>query len=204
MNSQNLINVSCETLMDLESYVEQLIHWNKTINLISQKSLAEIWHRHIYDSYQIFFYFPQKAKYLIDFGSGGGLPAIVCAICAKHTQRPLHFMLIESDKRKAVFLRRISHILDLQISVIDQRIEHVKPIKADIITARALAALPALFSYARPFLSDKTICLFPKGEHWLNEVKLARKYWYFDDILHPSKSESSAVILEIRNLKKLT
>ncbi len=95
-------DVSRETLEALASYAELLRRWTTKINLIAKSTIDDVENRHIWDSAQA--YTGQSGRWL-DLGSGGGLPAVVVAILAKGEGRDLNVICVESDLRKATFLR---------------------------------------------------------------------------------------------------
>ncbi len=101
--SATLENVSRETLEMFKVYARLLREWQKTINLVSESTLQEIDIRHFLDSAQLFKYLPQKPVKLADMGSGAGFPGLVLAMMGAGE---VH--LIESDVRKATFLREVS------------------------------------------------------------------------------------------------
>ena len=136
----------------------------------------------------------------VDIGSGGGLPGLVVAILAKEFNPQLRVTLIESDQRKAVFLRTVVRELQLNATVQAKRIEAVGPLKADVISARALADLNDLLRLTHPFMSQNTQCLFMKGKNWSKEVKEAEKSWQFQAERFISKTNPEAVILSVRNV----
>ena len=80
MSYWKTLNVSRETLEELEEYKESLLLWNRKINLISEKSSKNIWGRHFLDSAQIFKYLKASDRNILDMGSGGGLPGLVLGL----------------------------------------------------------------------------------------------------------------------------
>ena len=165
-----LVPVSRETADRLEVYITLLKKWNKTINLVSSRSLNDPWRRHILDSAQLALYIPDKKACIVDLGSGGGLPGLVLALMLPGAD--VH--LVESDKRKSAFLREASRVLDCKISIHVERIESViNTIQhIDIFTARALAPLPKLLEYIEPALNEKKVCIFHKTEGIDKELDL--------------------------------
>ena len=104
---QAALGVSRETLEQLQIYVGLLKKWTKRINLVAPKSLDQVWTRHILDSTQVFDLAPKNAATWVDLGSGGGFPGAVVAILAAAKAPNLSVTLIESDQRKAAFLRAL-------------------------------------------------------------------------------------------------
>jgi 16S rRNA (guanine527-N7)-methyltransferase len=191
------VNVSRETIEKLEHLSALITKWTKAINLIAPKSVQDLWDRHIVDSAQIYHCSPNGWTRWIDLGSGGGLPALVVAII---DQQKRSMTLIESDKRKCLFLKTARRELDLDINVINSRIIDVEIAKADIISARALAPLTDLLSYADQFLHQDGAAIFPKGVRYQEELDQAAKDWHFDVNAHTSQTNSDARVLEISRI----
>lgn len=188
-----------ETVHRLDAYATLLAEWNGKFNLVAASTMPQLWTRHFLDSAQLTAYIPSAAASLVDMGSGAGLPGLVIAILCP--QLACH--LIESTGKKADFLRLVAKELALNVVVHQARIEAIRGLEADIVTARALKALPELLSYAKPLLKKDSFCLFPKGQNVDAELTAARKYWTFTVEKHQSLSDSSGSILKIGDLKIL-
>ena len=186
--------VSRETLGRLETMVEVLLRWQKTINLVGRATLDDVWTRHILDSAQLAPLIP-KARTLADLGSGAGFPGLVLAAL-----RPkLDVTLIESDARKSAYLGEAARRMGLpkQPKIVISRIEVAPPAGADVVTARALAPLGQLLAWAAPHKSDPAICLFHKGKGWQAELTEAMKDWEIECTPQASVTDRDAVILRI-------
>lgn len=197
-----IYNVSRETINDLENYKTLVLEWNERFNLISKSSVNYIWDRHIIDSLQLYEYLKDDDVLLYDFGSGAGFPAIVLSIVAKEKNPNLKIVLIESIKKKATFLEEVKNRLNLNIDVVNDRIENIKKIKVNVITSRAMASLNKLLEYANPFCNKKTRLIFPKGIKWEEELKEAKKNWIFDYNVIGSKTDETGHIFIISNLRR--
>ena len=99
----SLPNVSRETILRWERYVEDLLKWNKQINLIGPLTEGDIWRRHILDSAQLLPHIPSDAKTITDFGTGAGLPGLIIALAENYD---VH--LVESNRKKTSFLHHIA------------------------------------------------------------------------------------------------
>jgi 16S rRNA (guanine527-N7)-methyltransferase len=196
------MDVSRETFLTLQAFESLVRRWTPAINLVSKRSLQDLWSRHIVDSAQIFQYCPPTAKLWADFGSGGGFPGIVVAVLAKTSLPELRVTLVESDLRKATFLRQSVQALSLSADVLSQRVEAIPPLSADVVSARALAPLSEILALADGHLSAHGIAIFPKGARYAEEIADARKAWSFDVDVLPSLSDSEAAILVIRNIHR--
>jgi 16S rRNA (guanine527-N7)-methyltransferase len=195
-------DVSREAIGQLEALVDTLVRWQKAINLVGRTTIEDVWIRHVLDSAQLAPLIPANAKSLADLGSGGGFPGLVLAAL-----RPdLDMTLIEADARKAAFLGEAGRRMALKKPprVVIGRIEEAPAAKADVVTARALAPLGQLLSWADRHRADTAICLFHKGKGWQSELTEATKDW--DIACQPlnSKTDRDAVILRIGSYNTAT
>ncbi|MBI3513525.1 MAG: 16S rRNA (guanine(527)-N(7))-methyltransferase RsmG [Proteobacteria bacterium] len=193
---QAAAGVSRETVARLEVYAAELVRWQATINLVGENTLASLWQRHMLDSTQLLRLLPDASTPLVDLGSGAGFPGLVLAIAGV---ADVH--LIEADGRKAAFLTEVARLTETEITVHNQRIEHVSPLVAGVVTARALAPLPELLAHAARFSGPFTTCLFHKGRDWRRELTLAREAWTMDTRCEPSIADPESVIMRVENLR---
>jgi 16S rRNA (guanine527-N7)-methyltransferase len=162
----DILEVSRETLARLSRYEAMLRHWQKSINLVGRNTLDQVWVRHFQDSAQLAALAPATAKQWLDLGSGAGFPGLVLAILGVG-----HVHLTESDGRKCVFLREVIRETDAPATVHHGRVETLPPMRADVITARALAPLTALVPLAARHATENTVALFPKGRKSVRELQ---------------------------------
>jgi 16S rRNA (guanine527-N7)-methyltransferase len=194
-------DVSRETLERLRRYADLLVKWQKSINLVAPESLNDLWRRHMLDSAQLQGFVPPHLQNLVDMGSGAGFPGLVLAILGVPN---VH--LIESDTRKCVFLAEAARAAGLEVGrnpVIHRaRLEEVRDLKADVVTARACAPLGRLLAYAEPFHTADTLYLFLKGGRVDEELTAAEKTWRMNVERFPSLSDPSGTILRIRQVAR--
>jgi 16S rRNA (guanine527-N7)-methyltransferase len=136
-------------------------------------------------------------------GSGGGLPGLVLAIMLAEKNPAAHMHFIESDRKKAGFLRAVIADTGLTATVHHARIEAVAAAKPpalaeiDVITARALAPLPDLLRLLAPFCNSSTVALVHKGRNWQEELTASEQYWKLNVTAQLSDTDAAARILEI-------
>ena len=188
------VNVSRETLARLSRYLELLRRWQAAINLVGASTLADPWRRHILDCAQIAPHVPRTARIVLDLGSGAGLPGLVLALLGVPGVQ-----LVESDRRKAQFLREAARITGAEVTVHAARIEDLE-LRADVVTARALAPLPRLLELAAEVLGPGGLCLFLKGQSALDELTQARQSWHMHSEIVPSRSGSRGVLLKLEGV----
>jgi 16S rRNA (guanine527-N7)-methyltransferase len=198
-------NVSRETYDKLRAYEALIRKWNPSINLVAKSTLSDVWNRHIIDSAQVYFAaFNERPSNWTDIGSGGGLPGIVVATLAQQDGQQTNITMVESDKRKSVFLRASIRELGLSnAKVINERIEGAQIPISDTVSARALAPLTDLFTLSQGFSDQNTTFLFQKGKNWALEIEMAQNHWSFDYDAIKSETDSNAVILKIRGLSRV-
>lgn len=196
-------NVSCETISKLKAYETMVKEWNNKFNLVSKSSVENLWNRHIIDSIQLIQFIRPTDVSLYDFGSGAGFPAIVLAIISEQIFPNLTINLVESIGKKIKFLTAVKEELNLKnINIWHERIENLKISNVDIISSRALAALPKLLEYAHPYCNKNTRLIFPKGENWENEVAQAKQQWFFEYETIQSITDNTGHILKISKLRR--
>lgn len=197
------MDVSRETLERLNIYAELLVKWNPRINLVSKATLDNLWQRHFHDSAQLLKLCDRPADHWLDLGSGGGFPGLVIAAMMDHARAPRRVTLIESDTRKATFLRAVVREAGLNAQVLTTRIEDAPEQGADIVSARALAPLNTLFELAYRHMNPDAVCLFPKGARWRDEIEAVQAGWSFDYDAIKSETDEDAVILKIGGLVRV-
>ena len=177
----------------LELLCAELAEENAKQNLVSARSLDEVWLRHIADSAQLIDHVPRgtwgeglSAPWL-DLGSGAGFPGLVIA-----AMRPqCRVVLVESRSKRAEWLERMIGKLALpHCSVLGQRLEVIEPFEASVISARAFAPLKKLLSLSAPFSTSETVWVLPKGRRAAQELdELPRRRG--KDMFHVELSRTS-------------
>ena len=191
------LDVSRETIDNLNVYVDILRKWNTTINLVSKGSITDVWKRHILDSAQLFKFVTHDMEKWLDIGSGAGFPGLVIAILAKGRFTNLQVTLIESDKRKCVFLNEVVRELDLNVKTLSKRIEDCPPHDADVISARALTQLENLLSYFTFHGRYNCKGLFLKGKKIKSDIESVKNIDMFKIKLSPSEVDRTGYIIEV-------
>lgn len=193
------LGVARETVSRLSTYVDLLCKRNEQLNLVAESTLPQVWRRHILDSAQLLELIPEQARTIVDLGSGAGFPGMVLAIML--AARPgVTVHLVESIQKKCRFLEEVAQATGAPAQVHWTRAEALSGLKADVITARAVAPLDKLLGMAWPFFADNTIGLFLKGKSAADELTLATKSWKLDSTPVPSRSDPSGTVLRVTGL----
>jgi|SRR5579864_1975860 len=191
------VPVSRETLDRLKIHVDLLRDWSARHNLVSRRSLEDVWRRHIWDSAQLAAFVPQDAAEIVDLGSGAGFPGLVLATLLRDRAS---VTLYEATRKKAEFIAHAAREMALDVEVRNMRIEDEGNRPFDVVTARALAPLDVLLGYTQRFCAADTVSLFLKGQSVAAELTQARKSWRMKVSQHQSVTDPSGIILEIREL----
>ncbi len=186
--------VSRETISALERYVQLLLKWNATYNLVGKVTESDIWTRHILDSAQLLPYVGANEK-VLDVGTGAGLPGLVLNILGI---KNIH--LVESIQKKGQFLAMAARELHLTPHLHVDRLESIPPFPVDVITARAFASLKQILEWTRNFYKPSGRYLLLKGETWRQEIEEAQQYCRFDWREYPSLTHPKARLVELKNV----
>jgi 16S rRNA (guanine527-N7)-methyltransferase len=197
-----LTPVSRETEGRLDRFVALLRQWQQRINLIAPSTEPTLWTRHIADSLQLLTLQPEARQWRtwVDLGSGAGFPGLVIA-CALAETPGTKVYLVESNAKKAAFLREAARITGAAAVVCPERVADFithAPSQIDVVTARALAPLPELLSSAYPLLKSGPVGLFLKGQDVEAELTEAAKCWNIRATLAQSRTDprSKIVVLD--------
>lgn len=154
--------VSRETLDRFEAYLDLLTRWQAKINLVGAATLADPWRRHFLDSAQLLplvdAVMDAPLSRAVDIGSGAGFPGLVLAILGIGPMT-----LVESDQRKAAFLREAARVTGAPVTVFADRAERLAGPPAALVTARACASVANLIDLAHGFTGPGTRFLLLKG-----------------------------------------
>ena len=195
--------VSRETIGSLVKYEEMLIKSNKSLNLIANSTVQNIWIRHFLDSFQVIDFIDENQKTLVDLGSGAGFPGLVLSIAAKEKKIPLKIKLIEKSKRKTIFLKEIITKLKLNADVVNENIEDKKfHFVDDAFVARAFKPIPKIFELIHNKAENfKKIIIF-LGKNGQEGLLQASKNWHIKYKQRMSVTSNDSFIIEVNKLIK--
>jgi len=202
-NSKSLLeeNLCRKTFNRLRQFHDLLVKWNQKKQLVAHSTLSSIWSRHILDSVQLFRFRPHHPYRWVDIGTGGGFPGLVLAILANQLNEQDEFFFIEANRFKAEFLKQAVRQLDINAIVYHSRIEQLKSLNADVISARAVVNLPQLLTWTYCHLNQDGYGLFPKGCSVGDEIKQARMNWDFEENEFKSWTHSAGRVVRISCLE---
>ncbi len=161
------LEVSRETYQKLEDYAAFLVAYNENVNLTAITDGDGILKKHFIDSLLLHgickAQFPEGGR-VLDIGSGAGFPGVPLAL-----QRPdLRITLLDSLNKRIMFLQQLCEKLGLSYEAVHGRAEQLAKDETyreqfDVVTARAVAALPTLAEYSLPFVKIGGYWIAMKG-----------------------------------------
>ena len=165
------------------------------MNLTSAAERGNLDERHIGDSLQLLALGADAVRW-VDIGTGGGFPGAILAAALP----PDTVTMVESNVKKAAFLRAACLAMDVRATVLNERAEAVvaRVDPPDVVSARAVASLSDLIVVTEPWLRAGAVGLFPKGRGAEAEVEAARERHTFAVERHPSKVADDSVVLTVR------
>ena len=199
-----LSRVSRETITSLKKYEYLLINANKSLNLIGNSTISNIWERHFLDTFQIIDFIDKNDKSLTDFGSGAGFPGLILAIAAKDRNMSLKITLIEKSKKKINFLNQINSELNLNAKVICKNIlDEDKKFASDVFVARAFKPFQIILELIHNKVENYKKFFVFLGKTGSKELLQASKNWNIKYKQRLSVTSSDSLIIEINELKKI-
>ena len=198
-----ITQVSRETITSLNKYEDILIKANKTLNLVGNSTINNIWTRHFLDSAQLIDFIDKNDKTLVDLGSGAGFPGLVLAITLKDRKIPLKVKLIDKSPKKVKFLKDLINKLQLDVEVINQNIlEDPKKLLDDVFVARAFKPLKIILQLIHNKAKKwKKIFIF-LGKTGKIELLEASKNWDIEYKQRMSVTSSDSFIIKVNKLIK--
>lgn len=160
------IELTAQQSEQFERYRQELLDWNTRVNLTAITDPGEVLIRHFLDSLSLLMAYDEPQTRLLDIGAGAGFPGLPLKIVRPQWE----VMLLEATGKKVTFLQHIIETLQLKdVVAVHGRAEelaHKPEYRAafDVVTARAVAALPTLLEYAAPYCRmGGQIILLKKG-----------------------------------------
>lgn len=190
-------NPDIEPSERLRVFVDALLRWNASINLIARGDVPVVWTRHVADSLQLGTVSGPLPDRVIDLGSGGGFPGLVLAI-----RFGIQVELIEEDLRKAAFLREAARLTGSRATVHATAIQKARVAPAAMVIARGLAPIARLLDYAEPLLAPGGECLFPKSRNVDAELTAAERDWTMTVRRWDSRTDPSGVIVRLSDIAR--
>jgi len=198
-----ITQVSRETIISLKKYEDILIKANKSLNLIGNSTIKDIWTRHFLDSAQVIDFIDKNDKTLIDLGSGAGFPGLILAITSKDRKIPLKIKLIEKSPKKTKFLKDLINKLHIDVEVTNQNIlKDSKKLSADVFVARAFKPLKIILELIHNKAENWKKFFIFLGKTGKYELLQASKIWDIEYKQRVSVTSNDSTVIEINRIKK--
>ena len=158
------MTISEEDIKSFELFASELKKWNRKVNLTSICKDVDIAVKHIIDSL-FFAACVNDVDYVLDIGSGAGIPAIPLKI----VKPDVRILSVDAVGKKILFQRHVSRVLGLEaFEALHTRIENLHSTHADtfdVITSRAFSNLEKFVALAAPLLKNDGRIIAMKGPH---------------------------------------
>jgi 16S rRNA (guanine527-N7)-methyltransferase len=203
-SSLKQLNVSRETFLDFELFINMIIEKNSEINIISKKNSnnSDIRSRHIVDTAQAVDFVDLNYNTTTDLGTGGGMPGIVIAIMMKSLKKDMKLKLYEKSHHKSAFLREVSRKLNLDTEIVQKDVFQMTKLDSGTIMARAFKPMPIVLDLVyKNFSNYKNLVLF-MGENGKQTLSNALMDWDFEYTKKESITNKESFLLNIKNIKK--
>ena len=170
------VKLNDKQIEDFYCYMNELVEWNKNINLTAITEQNEVIQKHFIDSLTILKYLEDNNK-IIDVGTGAGFPGIPLKV----SNETLNITLLDSLNKRILFLDNIIEKLKLdKIKTVHSRVEDaaINPQyreKYDVATSRAVAQLNVLLEYLLPLVRVGGKCICMKGGNIEEELQNSKK-----------------------------
>ena len=180
--------ISKEQISLFEQYINLIRKWSSRVRLISNNDLDHIVERHILPCLLLHYNIEiNKEADLLDIGSGAGFPGLVLKIM----QPDLKVVLLDSVRKKCLFLREVSESLKIECDLICQRAEYYnqKQVRQfDVVVNRAVAPLDVLWSWAQPILKEGGLFFAMKGGDCSDEIAAIHMNKIATEVVYPSNN----------------
>jgi 16S rRNA (guanine527-N7)-methyltransferase len=173
------------------------------LNLIGKTTEKHIFSRHFTDSAQIYDLIEDKSE-IIDLGSGAGFPGVIIKILMEKNKIDGNVILIEKSPKKSNFLQNLSNKLDLNLKIINLKVENFKFNKISTVISRAFKnTVDTMDILIKNNDKIRNIILI-KGKTYQQELDDAKKKYTFNVEKFRSITSDESYILKIRNIKPST
>src|SRR5210317_1229377 len=192
------LNVSRETFLDFEEFINLVIKKNSEINLISKKTREnlEIRDRHVIDSAQIIDFIDLNSIYITDLGSGSGMPGIITAIMLKNMKKNIKINLYEKSYHKCHFLREVSKKLNLKTEVFQKNIFELNNLKTGTIISQAFKPIAIDMDLVYKNFSNFKNLIFFMGANGKKIFKETLNHWDLEYLEKKSLTNEDSFLLK--------
>lgn len=157
----------------LKEWEKIFIEYNSHTNLMSKNDVKFLFEKHVLDSLAIKLY---EGLYdglkILDIGAGGGFPSLILSIFFTDNK----FIAVDSVRKKTDFLNLAKEKLELNnLDVINERIENIVPINADILVNRAVGKIEDVWNFSKKHLKIGGVFISYKAKTAENEAEIALK-----------------------------
>jgi 16S rRNA (guanine527-N7)-methyltransferase len=184
---------SDEQSAKIRMYIGLLLRWNRSISLTAITDPAEIAGRHFGESIFASTLLPVENCRLVDIGTGAGFPGLALKIAVPS----IHLVLIESNKKKCVFLSEIVRLLEFpDVEIRTERFEDVRPerIEANVVTSRAVGEFKETLLWSANALAGRGHLMLWVGAEDSTSIS-SNSSWTWQPAIHIPESQRRFVLI---------
>lgn len=163
-------DISADVQKKLRIYFDELVKFNKTLTLVSPKTVPAADAIHFSDSIlatRVILKAYPGIKEIHDLGSGNGFPGLIIALLSPSTK----VVLVEMDQKKSEFLKHIIMALELKnVEILVSKIEDLKDGSVHNAIARGLSSISKVLLLTRTKVVKGGLLFHMKSEQWGMEV----------------------------------
>jgi len=166
-----------KTVEMLRGYGQEILFWNRSVNLVSADTIGDLAVRHFHGSLTLLPLLPRKPFGLLDMGTGAGLPGIPL----KMVRPDAYVVLVDSSRKKQSFLKEMIRHFSLDGIVAEQaRIEDwisrgIHRNAFDVVVSRAVFPLARFLERSSSFVKETGAIIAMKGRSVREEIENAEK-----------------------------
>lgn len=156
------IELTKEQKKCFKKYADFLLEYNTHTNLTAIRTIGDVYLSHFFDSLLMAKYYDIAGKSILDIGSGAGFPGVPLKICFPD----IDLTVLDANGKKTAFLELLKKELDIEYTVINDRAEKYNLVRReefDVVTSRAVTAMPVLAELSIPFVKEGGIFIPYKG-----------------------------------------
>jgi 16S rRNA (guanine527-N7)-methyltransferase len=205
--------LTTDQLNSISTYIDLLLHWNARINLTAIRTPEEMVTRHFGESlFAARHLFPMSSSpypassavkdfEVADLGSGAGFPGIPIKLWAPN----ISLTLIESNQKKATFLREVARALTLtDINIQNVRAQTLPPGSFDVVTLRAVERLPEVLPVAAHLLAPQGRLALLISSSQLDPTRSTLPHLAWEAPIHIPQSKTRLLLVGMSEPRKST
>ena len=196
----NSLNFSEKKIELIEIFVNEVLNFNNSHNLISKSTEKDIWNRHVLDSAQLIKYIDHNNFFsLSDLGTGAGFPGIILSIFYNDIST-FHVKLYDKSKVKVKFIKHIIDKINLKYTDIYDNDYQSHTLNSEYFVCRAFKKLPEILKISRETIKNHHKLIVMLGKSAQDEINKASKdlIYKYKLVNSITSSDSKILIVDVK------